>query len=226
MKKLFFIILALMFVFGAIATSYADTKDIPEAKVPENKYLTLINKQNKLPENWTSLFDFSVGRNSLGQLYIVEAKALVAFESLRSELIEEEGVQIELDSIYRSLEEQQDIWDIWSADPELGPEYCEKYLAPVGCSEHHTGLALDIFLIQDGKIIRDNDDMIADHEDFAKVHRHLAKHGFILRYLEGRDDITGYAYEPWHLRYIDNPEIATYIMENNLTLEEYTEQNP
>ena len=44
--------------------------------------------------------------------------------------------------------------------------------------------------------------------------------GFILRYLKGKEHITGYSYEPWHIRYV-GVEAATYIMENNLTLEEY-----
>ena len=226
MKKLFSMILAIVLLLSMGTLSFADSRDIPEAKIPANKYLTLVNKQSKLPENWNFLFDFSVGKNALGELYIVESKALAAFEALRTELLETEGIQIELDSIYRSLDEQQDIWDSWLADPEKGPAYCELYLAPVGCSEHHTGLALDIFLIRDGKSIRENDDMIADREDFAVIHQYLAQYGFILRYPEGGSDITGYSYEPWHLRYIDDPEIAAYIMENNLTLEEYLGQNP
>jgi D-alanyl-D-alanine carboxypeptidase len=225
MRKLFSIILALVLTFGTMSMSFASTKDIAEAKVPENKYLTLINRKNILPENWTFLFKFSVGKNFFGELYIVESKALEAFSALRAE-VATFGFQIELDSVYRSLSEQQDIWDIWSADPELGPEYCEKYLAPVGCSEHHTGLAIDVFLIKDGQAIRDNDDMITDREDFAKIHAILAKYGFILRYPEGAEDITGYSYEPWHFRYIDDPDIAAYIMENNLTFEQYLEQNP
>ncbi|MBO4276203.1 D-alanyl-D-alanine carboxypeptidase family protein [Candidatus Saccharibacteria bacterium] len=90
-----------------------------------------------------------------------------------------------------------------------------------GYSEHHTGLAVDIFVIDSGKIIRDNDDMIASVEIFAKIHELLPKYGFILRYIEGKEDITGYSYEPWHLRYIDSPEIAKEITEKGLTLEEY-----
>ena len=187
----------------------------------DSGYLTLVNKQNKLPEDWNFRFDFGVGRNALGELYIVESKALRDYEKLRDDLLKNEGVQIELDSTYRSLEEQQEIWDAWSADPEKGPEYCALYLSPVGYSEHHTGLAIDVFLMKDGKEIRDNDEMIADKEDFAKVHKRLADYGFILRYLEGKEDVTGYSYEPWHFRYIGDRGVAKYIMENGLTLEEY-----
>ena len=55
--------------------------------------------------------------------------------------------------------------------------------------------------------------MIKETEIFAKIHAKLAKYGFILRYLEGKDDITGYSYEPWHLRYIGDVNIAKEIYE-------------
>ena len=58
-------------------------------------------------------------------------------------------------------------------------------------------------------------------EVWEKIHARLADYGFILRYLEGREHITGYGYEPWHIRYIDNPELAKEITEAGITLEEY-----
>ena len=76
-------------------------------------------------------------------------------------------------------------------------------------------------MVKDGVVIDDNDDMIAEKEIFAKVHERLADFGFILRYPEGKEDITGYAYEPWHLRYVGSAEIAKEITERGLTLEEY-----
>ena len=63
--------------------------------------------------------------------------------------------------------------------------------------------------------------MIAEKEIFAKVHEKLPKYGFILRYLEGKDDKTGYSYEPWHFRYINDPALAKEIMDKGITLEEY-----
>ena len=58
-------------------------------------------------------------------------------------------------------------------------------------------------------------------EVWEKIHAKLAGYGFILRYPEGKEQITGYAYEPWHIRYLDNAEIAKEITEEGLTLEEY-----
>jgi D-alanyl-D-alanine carboxypeptidase len=63
--------------------------------------------------------------------------------------------------------------------------------------------------------------MIAEPEIFAKIHAKLADHGFILRYLQWKEDITGYWYEPRHLRYVWDVNIAKEIMDNWLTLEEY-----
>ena len=128
-------------------------------------------------------------------------------------------VNIELDSVTRSVAEQQTLWDNWTV--EYGEDYVKKYVAVPGYSEHHTGLAIDICIEKDGKRINDNDEMIAEKDIFAKIHTKLAKYGFILRYLDGKDDITGYGYEPWHFRYIDDAEVAKEIMDKGLTLEEY-----
>ncbi len=63
--------------------------------------------------------------------------------------------------------------------------------------------------------------MITEKEIFAEIHKRLADCGFILRYPEGKEDVTGYGYKPWHFRYIDSPEIAHEIMDSGLTPEEY-----
>ncbi|MBQ9017337.1 M15 family metallopeptidase [Candidatus Saccharibacteria bacterium] len=185
-------------------------------------YLVLVNKTNALPDGWESYVQLDTVRNSFSEEVRIEHKTYKQYLRLRDELFKQ-GVQIELDSVYRSVAEQQEIWDAWSNDPELGEEYCKKYLAVPGYSEHHTGLAVDIFILKDDEEIRDNDDMIADTEDFAKIHALLPKYGFILRYPEGKEDITGYAYEPWHLRYVGK-KVAREITERGITLEEYLEK--
>lgn len=184
----------------------------------ESIYLVLVNKTHKLPDNWENMVQIDTVKNSLGEELQIEHKTYEQYQLLREELLKE-GIQIELDSVYRSVDEQQEIWDEWMA--EKGEDYVKKYLAVPGYSEHHTGLAVDIFLIKDGEQIRENEDMIADKEDFAKIHELMPKYGFILRYPEGKESITGYAYEPWHLRYIDSPNLAKEITDKDLTLEEY-----
>ena len=65
--------------------------------------------------------------------------------------------------------------------------------------------------------------MIAQRKLFSIIHKKLSKYGFILRYLENRDEITGYAYEPWHLRYVGSSKVAKEIMDKDITFEEYLE---
>lgn len=194
-----------------------------EEKNEEKKgydYLVLVNKQTKLPDDWEANVELVDAKNAWDEDIKVEKKAFKQYKKLKKDLAKE-GITIELDSVYRSVKAQQELWDSWSADPEKGPDYVKKYVAVPGYSEHHTGLAIDICLRVDGELVYDNDEMIAQKEIFAKIHSKLAKYGFILRYLDGREDSTGYSYEPWHLRYINSSEIAKEIMDSNITLEEY-----
>ena len=82
-------------------------------------------------------------------------------------------------------------------------------------------LALDLYLIVDGKDVTLNEDMVKYPEIWTKIHAKLADHGFILRYLEGDEHITGYGYEPWHIRYIDDVAVAKEIADKGITFEEY-----
>lgn len=221
MKKstnLLIVILLIIGMFFAFACLVKWQENSNDSEV----YLVLVNKTHPLPSNWESKVQIDQVYNSLGEELRIEHETFEQFLRLRDALLKE-GVQVELDSVYRSVSEQQAIWDEWSADPELGEEYCKKYLAVPGYSEHHTGLAVDIFIMKNGQEIRDNDEMIADTEDFAKIHALLPQYGFILRYPKNKDDITGYAYEPWHLRFINDVNLAKEISENGLTFEEYLE---
>ncbi len=212
MKRMGVFLAVLMFIacsaFGAMCVVWTRTN------------LVLVNKEHALPDNWENKVEIITVQNSLGEELRIERNTYQQYVKLREALLKQ-GVQIELDSVYRSVAEQQEIWDAWSADPELGPEYCKKYLAVPGYSEHHTGFAVDIFIMKDGKEIRDNDEMIADTEDFKKVHALMPEYGFILRYPLGKEDITGYSYEPWHMRYVGDAMVAKGITERGLTLEEY-----
>lgn len=187
-------------------------------------YLVLVNKQNALPDNWEDVVELEESVNRWGESYQVEKAALAAFLELQKDLLDNDGIIIELDSTYRSVQRQQEIWDEFEA--EKGIEYARQYVAVPGHSEHHTGLAIDICIEKDGVRIDDNDDMIAEREIFAQIHKKLADHGFILRFLEGQNDITGYAYEPWHFRYVNSVEIAKEIMDKGITFEEYLGKVP
>ena len=193
--------------------------------IPGNRsdvYLALVNKNHPIPQDWEKRVDLITVKNCLGEEVTIEHDAYQQYTLLRNEL-QKQGVQIELDSVYRSVEDQQEIWD-WFME-NYGEEYTRGHVSPPEYSEHHTGLALDIFIMDGDKQIRKNEEMVADVEDFEKVHALLPKYGFILRYLPGKEDITGYDPEPWHLRYINYKNVAKEITERGLTLEEYLGEN-
>ena len=186
----------------------------------EIDYLVLVNKKYKLPDDYESKVDLINATNYLPspRTFEIERKAFEYYTQLRNKLLEENNIQIELDSVYRSVKRQQEIWDEFIE--KYGEEYTISHVAVPGHSEHHTGLAIDICLVVNGTVIDDNDEMIAQREIFAKIHEKLADYGFILRYPEGKKYITGYDYEPWHLRFVlvDN---AKAIKNQDVTLEEF-----
>lgn len=185
-------------------------------------YLVLVNKKNKLPENWEEIVELVEVKNSFGKILKIEKETLEKFNELRSDLLTQ-WVDIELDSAYRSFSKQNQIFEEFKE--KYGIEYASRYVAPAGYSEHHTWLALDICIKKEnGEIISENHEMIVELYVFDKVHKKLADYWFILRYLDWKDDITWYTYEPRHLRYIGDKNIAKEIYEKWLTLEEYSEQ--
>jgi len=181
-------------------------------------YMTLVNKLNPLPEGWEDAVEIVHMTNSEGSDVEVEKKAYDAYLELKADL-EKEGVYVDLDSAYRNVADQERIMKEFTE--EYGADYAKKTVAPPGYSEHHTGLALDLYLVIDGKEVDENEDMMKYPEVWEKIHAKLAEHGFILRYLDGDEHITGYAYEPWHIRYLNDPAIAKEIMDAGITFEEY-----
>lgn len=217
MKKRLLLMAIIITVTGLFTTA-CRKKDRKETKKID--YLVLVNKYSQLPDDWEKNLELVSAKNAWDEDVKLEKETYKQYKKLEKDL-KKDGIIIVLDSVYRSVKEQEDLWDRWSKDPEKGIEYAKKYAAVPGYSEHHTGLAVDIVIKKDGKLIEENEDMIEEREIFAKVHKKLSKYGFILRYLEGRDDITGYTYEPWHLRYVGSEKIAKEIMNKDVTFEEY-----
>ena len=189
-----------------------------EAKTDGIDYMVLVNKTHKLPDDWEEKLETVHMTNSVGDDVETEKKAYDAYLKLKADL-EKDGIHVDLDSARRSVADQQRIMDDFTK--QYGKDYALKTVATPGYSEHHTGLALDLYLIIDGKDITENEDMVQYPEIWSKIHAKLADYGFILRYLEGREYITGYGYEPWHIRYIDNVDTAKEIMSKDITFEEY-----
>ncbi len=204
---------------GQKSSDSKETQPTTEAAKSDGiDYMALVNKTNALPDDWEKELETIHMTNSIKDNVEVEKKAYDAYLKLKADL-EKEDIFVDLDSARRSVADQQRIMDEFTE--EYGADYAAKTVAKPGYSEHHTGLALDLYLIIDGKDVVENEDMIQYPEIWAKIHEKLADYGFILRYLDGSEHITGYGYEPWHIRYIDNVEAAKEIMDKGITFEEY-----
>lgn len=121
----------------------------------------------------------------------------------------QEGLNIYLSSGFRSYEYQSRIYNNYSS--LYGAETADTFSARPGHSEHQTGLAIDVNTI---------DDSFAGTPEAIWLAEHAHEYGFIIRYPEGKSHITGYKYEPWHIRYL-GVETATAVYNSGLTLEEY-----
>ena len=182
----------------------------------EDKYLVLVNGKNPLKDE--SLYEKVDCNSPYANNRTLEKETYEAFLKLRK-FIKENGYTIEVESGYRSSEYQQKVWD--ECVNQKGLEHTKKYVAVPGYSEHQTGLAVDFVLYEDGEYFVDH--KMKGHPVLKLVADNAYKFGFIIRYPKNKEEITGYGYEPWHLRYIKNKEIAKYIKDNNLCLEEYLE---
>lgn len=185
-------------------------------------YMVLVNFETPLPEDWLSTVHFSALANSVQDDVFVETKAYESYLKLKEDVEKEladQDVHLELDSAYRSREAQQKIVDDFTE--KYGEDYVKSYVAVPGYSEHHTGLALDLYFTIGDKTVYENEDLVQYPEIWAAIHEKLPQYGFILRYPEGKEKITGASYEPWHIRYIDSPDTAKEITDKGITLEEY-----
>ncbi|MGN0613907.1 MAG: D-alanyl-D-alanine carboxypeptidase family protein [Porcipelethomonas sp.] len=138
----------------------------------------------------------------------VNEEALNAFYEMQSDAAAE-GLDIYISSSYRSYEDQERIYNRYVEQD--GQAAADTYSSRPGYSDHQTGLAFDLNTIDDSF-------GYTPESDWVKVNAH--KYGFIIRYPEGKEDITGYQYEPWHIRYI-GVEKATEVYESGLSLEEF-----
>lgn len=161
--------------------------------------ILVVNKDYRLPENFT---------NELN------AEVLEQFEVMKADA-KKEGLDINIRSGFRSTETQTMLYNNYVQRD--GVEKANRYSAKPGHSEHETGLAIDI---SNGDYTTSIGDWFNDTPQAKWLYENAHKYGFILRYPEGKEDITGYKYESWHYRYV-GVEHSQYFNQNNLTLEEY-----
>jgi zinc D-Ala-D-Ala carboxypeptidase len=125
------------------------------------------------------------------------------------------GVNLAGVSGFRSFETQRALFDYYVRTQ--GEDVARKYSAEPGHSEHQTGLAMDVSG-STGQCAAD--DCFANTPEANWLAAHSAEYGFIIRYPKGKEAITGYNYEPWHVRYVGTA-LSKPIAAKGQTLEEY-----
>lgn len=184
--------------------------DVVEIKNPKS-ILTLVNKYNQLPQTYEpedleSLENYTQ--------YKLRKEAAEAYNKLAKDA-EKDGVIIEPFSAYRPYYYQKTVYERHLQEYDNDVSKVDAVSARPGHSEHQTGLAIDIRT----KGCYDREQYLIDN-DYEWMKKHAYEYGFIVRYPQGKTNITGYSEEPWQLRYVGK-EVAKEIQELDITFDEY-----
>lgn len=179
----------------------------------------LVNKNNKLAIDYepNTLVDSDIAfEEYIDCKQLDERTSNAAKEMFNAAL--KENINLIAISGYRSYSVQENLYN--SRVEVKGIEKTRQYTAEPGASEHQTGLAIDI-VCNDYPYL---DEEFENTNAFKWLFNNCYKYGFILRYQKGKEDITGYNYEPWHFRYIGDVDIAKDIMERGICFEEFIDE--
>ena len=183
-----------------------------------NSLLIVANKKHKLPDGYVpaDLVTPDIAQTAACTMRAPAAEAIAEM----SRAAAEDGVYLKISSAYRGEDYQRTLYNGYSAS--YGSETADTISSRPGYSDHQTGLAAD-FVEGDGSL--DGTNFNPSFEETASgkwlaIHAH--EYGFIMRYPKDKQEITGYAYEPWHFRYI-GVDYATAIYEKDVfsTFEEF-----
>lgn len=207
-----------------------DNKDgeikVVESYLDENNFITnqdsievVVNKQRNLkedyvPDDLVKITDVPtcLASPEVNQLRKVAAEALTKLVEAAKEEI---NIQLYARSGYRSYSTQRALYDGYVKNH--GQEEADTFSAKPGQSEHQTGLAMDITSDSVNLALSEE---FGDTVEGKWVSENAHRFGFIVRYQKGKEDITGYMYEPWHIRYL-GVDLATKVYESGKTLEQY-----
>ncbi|MBO9128098.1 M15 family metallopeptidase [Bacillus sp. 165] len=181
--------------------------------------LVLVNKKRQLPDFYAPpdlvipkvRFSYEGDKEKMQMRKEAAAALQKLFQAADQEHIYLFGV-----SAYRSFDRQSALHTMYKE--KEGAVVAVTYSATPGTSEHQTGLAIDV-TSQAAKFKLDAS--FGETKEGIWLAKHAHEYGFVMRYPKDKTKITGYSYEPWHIRYVGNP-YAIYLYHNNLTLEEAT----
>ncbi|CAH0316241.1 Putative carboxypeptidase YodJ [Peribacillus simplex] len=207
---------------GYVSSKYVKvsnpTSDAIQVVAKPESIPVLVNKKNKLPENYVpkdlvyTSIPFTFKEKTEKRKMRSEAAAAISKLFAESK---KQGVSLLGVSAYRSHATQVALFDYYVKRD--GYAKAITYSALPGTSEHETGLAIDV-TGGNGKCAAQ--DCFGGTKEAKWLQAHADDYGFIIRYPKGKESVTGYKYEPWHLRYVGK-SIAQTIMSQGITLEEY-----
>ncbi|MFU0799580.1 MAG: M15 family metallopeptidase [Xylanivirga thermophila] len=216
--KIFCLLLILAISFPFLHNHFSPKQQNHIVTSPDS-ILVLVNRNNNLPNGYvpkdlvTPNIQFTF-KEDLPKKQM-RKEAAEAIEALFAEA-EKNGMKLYGVSGYRPYERQKQIFDQKAL--ATGEAEAMKYVALPGQSEHQTGLAMDITSEKGAKnLLKEGFGKTPEYQ-WLKENAH--KYGFIIRYPQGKEDITGYNYEPWHIRYV-GVKSATKIFKKDITLEEF-----
>lgn len=195
----------------------AITIDMVEDLLDPDSIKVLVNKQYALPEDYapddlvTVEVPTVLENPEIRQLREVASEALTDMFAAA----EEDGIILYARSGYRSYQTQVELFNNYVSNH--GEEAANRYSARPGESEHQTGLAMDV---TSESVNYQLTEAFGETPEGQWVEENAHDFGYIIRYLEGEEEVTGYQYEPWHLRYLGK-ELAADVAESGLTYEEY-----
>lgn len=189
------------------------------ARNTSSEYLILVNKTHALKADYepSDLVDGKPAVSGGSAYQQMRKPAAAAFKKLAA-AAKEEGHTIKITSGYRPYAYQKQIFERYVNKD--GRYSAEQYSAEPGHSEHQTGLVADV---SSPSVNYNLVQAYGATQEGAWLAKHAHKYGFIIRFPKGKEDITGYKYEPWHIRYVGK-DAAKEIYKQKLTLEEYLEQ--
>lgn len=188
---------------------YTDIK-VSSPKIITN---TLVNKYYKIDENYSpTLENISLQISYEGNKIIKEAN--IPLKKMIDDAKEDFNYSFIVTNSYRDNEYQIKIYDREKMNTNI--RIADQKVARPGHSEHQLGLSVDLSLY--GKKF----DKFEETEEYLWLKDNSYKYGFIIRYPKDKENITGFPFEPWHIRYV-GIDIAKHIFENNITFDEYYE---
>jgi len=200
------------------ATAKPGGEDALQVVAKPDSITVLVNKQYALPKEYepSDLVYPNVAFTFSEKLpkRMMRKEAAAALETLFAGA-KKDGIALAGVSAYRSYATQKTLFDNYVKQDGL--EKARQYSAYPGTSEHETGLAIDVSGA-DGKCAAT--DCFATTKEAKWLDQHVTEYGFIIRYPKGKDAITGYQYEPWHLRYV-GVDVSKAIASKGVTMEEY-----